>query len=63
MAQPKPKVGDIWRAHPSGLHFLVVEKYLDKQHNTHMLTMQNIEHGHLFTNSAVSVRAKWEFMG
>jgi hypothetical protein len=63
MTQPKPKVGDIWKSTSPFCHCLVVEKYLDKEKNTHMLTMHNIELGHLFSIPAVSIRQEWEFMG
>jgi len=60
--QPKPKVGDIWRSDFPYYHWLVVERYLDKDKNTHMLTLQSIEKAHLYTTTAVSVRNNWEYV-
>jgi hypothetical protein len=67
MTQPKPKVGDIWKCKILSKedYWLVVEKYLNREKNTHFVTLQNISEQDyaLMELEAVYIRAKWEFIG
>ena len=66
MAKPRPNIGDIWQSGRGTLfrkfYWLVMDKYIDKSRNTHMLTLKNLETGTMLILEAVYVREKWEYI-
>ena len=62
MAQPKPKVGDIWKDNMLGDKWLVLDKYIHRGENTHFLTLRNFSTDRLRELAAVYIRQKWEFI-
>ena len=62
MAQPKPNIGDIWYNTLGKYYFLVMDKYIDRNRNTHVLLLKNLQTGKMIILEAVYVREKWEFI-
>lgn len=66
MAQPRPNIGDIWQSGRGQaykkFYWLVMDKYIDRVRNTHMLTLKNLETGNMLILEAVYVREKWEYI-
>jgi hypothetical protein len=62
MAQPKPNIGDIWYNVLGKYYFLVMDKYIEKSRNTHVLLLKNLQTGKMIILEAVYVREKWEFI-
>ena len=62
MAQPKPEVGDIWRdpIYSRGQSWLILDKYISKQQNTHMVLLRNLYDGRELELKAVYLRQMWE---
>ena len=63
MAKRKPEVGDIWK--PPGnndIRFMLMEKYFDKECNTDMFSVLNLNNGFKMTTQFVFIRDCWEFV-
>lgn len=62
MAQPKPEIGDIWMDNVWGRgdKWLILDKYVSKQHNTHMVLLRNLREEREIELKAVYIRQMWE---
>jgi hypothetical protein len=62
MAQPKPEIGDIWKdpLWSQRQNWLIIDKYIDRQLNTHVVVLRNLQDGRDLLLKAVYIRQAWE---